>query len=501
MRTADGVVHMDIPTLVTEAVLLLVPYLAKGGRTIADKVGKNIGDLVNSKAETLYETIKTKFVGNDDASQTLKRLEAMPEDRDCQIAMESVLKEVIAEDSQFQIMLDQLLVEVKQVGGGRITQVYSGGAEATQVTAIADRGGTAVVGNYTQIIYPPGTKPTGKSIIPFEVSEGYFKDVTFCQLSKGDFTVNDILTKSTFKFLKAFIPAYLIRGDYSANLNYTAVDYVDETHTDSEYRDVDGKWQAVPVTKTRRIEVRHHPQAHIDPTKFTELAVATDIRIFLDLYSDISELYSFCENLDSVEGRLKSFEKKFTKGATIAPPSVDQNDVKPKINERIENLIKDRICKNLQGDRQENEELIPTINIYDDAQIIYLPFWFAIYSYANEKYFLAMDGKDSSRRIESDKPKDASRCWGVFNIFVKYCLPLFILITLIFISIYIADRNFLESSLNNIILFLILPILTSLFISYRKSKDLINRSKQIRKEIYQKAKNGSIEIDLENNSD
>ena len=142
---------MDLTTLVTGAVLLLVPYLAKGGRTIADKVGKDIGDLVNSKAETLYETIKNKFVGNDDASQTLKRLEAMPEDRDRQIAMESVLKEVIAEDPQFQRMLGQLLVEVKQVGGGRITQVYGGGAEATQVTAIADRGGTAVGGNYTVV--------------------------------------------------------------------------------------------------------------------------------------------------------------------------------------------------------------------------------------------------------------------------------------------------------------------------------------------------------------
>ena len=356
-------------------------------------------------------------------------------------------------------------------------------------------------GNYTQIIYPPGTKPTGKLIIPFEVSESDFKDVTFCQLSKGGFTVNDILTKSTFKFLKSFIPAYLIRGDYSADLNYTAVDYVDETYTVSEDRYIDGKWQAVSVTKTRRREVRHHPHARIDLTKFTELAAATDILIFLDLYSDISELYPFCENLDSVKGGLKSFEKKFTKGATIAPLSVDQNDAKSKINERIKNLIKDRICKNLQGHHQENKKLIPTINIDDDAQIIFLPFWFAIYSHANKKYFLAMDGKNSSRRIESDKPKDTSRYWGVFNIFVKYCLPLFILIALIFISIYIADRNFLESSLNNIILFLILPILVSLFIAYRKSKDLINRSKQIRKEIYQKVKNGSIEINLENNSD
>ena len=112
-----------------------------------------------------------------------------------------------------------------------------------------------------------------------------------------------------------------------------------------------------------------------------------------------------------------------------------------------------------------------------------------------------MDGKNSSRRIESDKPKDTSRYWGVFNIFVKYCLPLSILMILMFIGIYATDRNFLESNLNNIILLLILPILISVFIFYRKSNDLINRSKHIRKEIYQKIKSGSIKIELENNSE
>ena len=143
--------HMDITTLVTEAVLLLVPYLVKGGRTITDKVGKDIGGVVNSKAETLYETIKNKFGGNDYASQTLKRLEEMPEDEDRQSTMKIVLKEVIAEDSEFQRMLDQLLVEVKQVGGGPITQIYGGGVAATNRGVAADRGSTAVGRDYNVI--------------------------------------------------------------------------------------------------------------------------------------------------------------------------------------------------------------------------------------------------------------------------------------------------------------------------------------------------------------
>ena len=381
------------------------------------------------------------------------------------------------------------------------TSVDDSGAEATYGVVIADRGSTAVGRDYIQIIYPPGTKPTGELIIPFEVSEDDFKDITFCQLSGGNFTVNDILTKSTFKFLKSFIPTYLISGNYSADLSYAAVDYVDEPHTVSKDRYIDGKLQVVSVTETRRKAVTTHRHKRIDPTRFTELAVATDLLNFLDFYHDSHKLYSFCEDLDSVKGELKSFEEKLTEKTTIAPHSVDPDEAKSQINGRIKNLIKDRICRNLQGDRQKNIELIKTINIDDDAQIIYLPFWFTIYSYANKKYFLAMDGKNSSRRIESDKPKDTSRYWGVFNIFVKYCLPLSILIILMFIGIYTTDRNFLESNLNNITLLLILPILISLFIFYRKSNDLINRSKHIRKGIYQKIKSGSIKIELENNSD
>ena len=137
-------------------------------------------------------------------------------------------------------------------------------------------------------------------------------------MSGGNFTVNDILTKSTFKFLKSFIPTYLISGNYSADLSYTAVDYVDEPHTVSKDRYIDGKLQVVSVTETRRKAVTTHRHKRIDPTRFTELAVATDLLNFLDFYHDSHKLYSFCEDLDSVKGELKSFEEKLTEKTTIA---------------------------------------------------------------------------------------------------------------------------------------------------------------------------------------
>jgi hypothetical protein len=138
---------MVIETLAAGAVSLLVPYLAKAGKTIAEKVGKDMWDKVNDKVETLYENIKNKFTGNDYATQTLKRLKEKPEDKGRQSAMESVLEEVLADDQQFQKMLGQLLAEAKKSGGDSIIQVYGGGAAATHGAVAAGEGGYAARGN------------------------------------------------------------------------------------------------------------------------------------------------------------------------------------------------------------------------------------------------------------------------------------------------------------------------------------------------------------------
>lgn len=134
---------MDPVTIATSAVSLLVPYLAKGGRAIADKVGKDVWDKVSNKVETLHETIKNKFSSDDYYSQTLKRLEEKPEDKGRQSNLESVLKEVLAEDTQFQKMLSQLLNETKEAGGDSIIQVYGSGAAATHGGVAAGERGYA----------------------------------------------------------------------------------------------------------------------------------------------------------------------------------------------------------------------------------------------------------------------------------------------------------------------------------------------------------------------
>jgi hypothetical protein len=134
---------MDPVTLATGAISLLVPHLAKTGKVVVDKVGQEVWDKVSNKVEKLYETIKNKFIGNDYAIQTLKRLEEKPEEKDRQSAMHSVLKEVLVEDAQFQKMLSQILAEAKQAGGNSVIQIYGSGTAATHGGVAAGERGYA----------------------------------------------------------------------------------------------------------------------------------------------------------------------------------------------------------------------------------------------------------------------------------------------------------------------------------------------------------------------
>lgn len=131
---------MDVGTLASGAVSLLVPYLVKAGKTISNKIGEDTGNMVDKKIETIYEGIKKKFIGKDYASQTIKRLEEKPEDEDRQNAMKGVLKEVLTEDIQFQKMLIQLLAEAKKEGGGNIIKIHESGAIATGGSEINIKG-------------------------------------------------------------------------------------------------------------------------------------------------------------------------------------------------------------------------------------------------------------------------------------------------------------------------------------------------------------------------
>jgi len=130
---------MDIGLLATTAVSVLVPYLAKLGKSLAADIGEDVSGHVSNKVKALYEKIKSKFMGDDYASRTLERMEEKSEDKGRQDMMVSVLKESLSNDPQFQKILDQLLSEIKQ---GNIVQT------GRSITA-SGHGSVAVGGDVT----------------------------------------------------------------------------------------------------------------------------------------------------------------------------------------------------------------------------------------------------------------------------------------------------------------------------------------------------------------
>jgi len=121
---------MDVGTIANGVVLLLVPYFAEAGKIITKKISKDATNILNNKIDNILEVLKNKFLSNDYAIQTLRRLEEKPEGKERQIAMKSVLQEVLVEDKQFQITMSQLLDEIKQISRGTNIKVNGSGAVA-----------------------------------------------------------------------------------------------------------------------------------------------------------------------------------------------------------------------------------------------------------------------------------------------------------------------------------------------------------------------------------
>lgn len=128
---------MDAVTLAISGVALIVPYLAKAGEAIAEKTGQAVWDSFAGKAKALYESLKAKFAGDEDAATALKQLENKPHSEGRQAALKEVLEEKIQADPTFAEMLRQLIAEVKQSGGDTITQTLTmSGGQVGKVTQI-----------------------------------------------------------------------------------------------------------------------------------------------------------------------------------------------------------------------------------------------------------------------------------------------------------------------------------------------------------------------------
>jgi hypothetical protein len=133
---------MDFGLIATSAVSFLVPYLSKLADQFTGEIGEDLSEYAEGKIKVLYETIKNKFKGDDYARQSLERLEKTPENILRQQTLAGVIEETLSQDEPFLKTLEHLLEDVKQAGGGNISQTGSGVAAGDHSVA-AGHGGYA----------------------------------------------------------------------------------------------------------------------------------------------------------------------------------------------------------------------------------------------------------------------------------------------------------------------------------------------------------------------
>jgi cation diffusion facilitator CzcD-associated flavoprotein CzcO len=140
---------MDPGVLATSAIAFLVPYLAKAGKAVMDRIGNDVAEAASSRVDALYQAIKRRLGGDDYGSQSLKRLEEKPDLEERQAALKGVLKEQFSADTEFRTTMERLVAEAQRAAGttGPTIVVSGSGAAATQGGVAAGQGSQAAGGN------------------------------------------------------------------------------------------------------------------------------------------------------------------------------------------------------------------------------------------------------------------------------------------------------------------------------------------------------------------
>lgn len=128
-----------IVDLTTKVMAVLLPFVSKGAEEFASK----IGDAAYEKAKNLFATLKQRWSGNKEATESLIRFEEKPERY--KTVLEDILVEKLTEDHDLAAQVARLLQEMgptleviqqmeegKNITGIKATEMRRGRARVTQ---------------------------------------------------------------------------------------------------------------------------------------------------------------------------------------------------------------------------------------------------------------------------------------------------------------------------------------------------------------------------------
>jgi aldehyde:ferredoxin oxidoreductase len=101
---------IELSALAAAAVSVLGPYFGSAGFAFAEKAGEQLAE----KAGDLYRAIKRKFADDNDAEQTLSRVQAKPDSKHRLAEFQEALVEKMTADGDFAALVNGLIGEVKQ---------------------------------------------------------------------------------------------------------------------------------------------------------------------------------------------------------------------------------------------------------------------------------------------------------------------------------------------------------------------------------------------------
>jgi hypothetical protein len=125
--------------LATKVMAVLLPFVSKGAEEFASKVG----DATYEKAKALLSTLKQKWSGDKEATESLARFEGRPERY--KTVLEDILQEKLADDQDLVSYVARLLQEIgpsleiiqqmekgKDIVGLKAKEMRTGRARVTQ---------------------------------------------------------------------------------------------------------------------------------------------------------------------------------------------------------------------------------------------------------------------------------------------------------------------------------------------------------------------------------
>jgi hypothetical protein len=132
-------------TIAASAVAILTPFLKKGAERFAEEIGKSIeesggeagkrvGEIVVDKTKKLFDKLKQKLSGNEEATMNLRLLEKDPENEAYAQSFQKVLAKELDKDKSFAEELDKQIKEIKQ-SNPQVKAIVER-AEAETMTAI-----------------------------------------------------------------------------------------------------------------------------------------------------------------------------------------------------------------------------------------------------------------------------------------------------------------------------------------------------------------------------